>query len=169
MEIIQKFGLETKLFLFQLINFLIIAFILKKFLFKPLKKMLDERKRKIEQSLQDAENAKAALENAGRERKKILTDAKVGADKLMTSVKTSADETKEKTLVEAKFRSQQIIEEAKNKASAEFENMNKQIGKMSVDISSKILSRVLSDLFTEEEKQKLMSRALERIDEKIAN
>ncbi|MDR3195453.1 MAG: F0F1 ATP synthase subunit B [Endomicrobium sp.] len=169
MEIIQKFGLETKLFLFQLINFLIIAFILKKFLFKPLKKMLDERKRKIEQSLQDAENAKVALENAGQERKKILTDAKVGADKLMSSVKMSADELKEKTLVKAKSRSRQIIEEAKDKASAEFENMNKQIGKMSVDVSSKILSRVLSDLFTEEEKQKLMSRALERIDEKIAN
>jgi F-type H+-transporting ATPase subunit b len=169
MEIIQKFGLETKLFLFQLINFLIIVFILKKFLFKPLKRMLDERKHKIEQSLQDAENAKAALENAGNERKKILADAKVIADKLMAAVKASADETKEKTLVDAKSHSQKIIEEAKNKASAEFENMNKQIGKMSVDVSSKILSKVLSELFSEEEKQKLMSRALERIDEKITN
>ncbi|MDR2812008.1 MAG: F0F1 ATP synthase subunit B [Endomicrobium sp.] len=169
MEIIQKFGFETKLFLFQLINFLIIVFILKKFLFKPLKRILDERKRRIEQSLQDAENAKAALENADAERKKILAVAKVGADKLMASVKVSADETKEKTLAEAKFRSQQIIEEAKNKASAEFENMNKQIGKMSVDVSNKILSKVLSELFTEEEKQKIMSRAMEMIDEKITN
>jgi F-type H+-transporting ATPase subunit b len=169
MEIIQKFGLETKLFLFQLINFLIIVFILKKFLFKPLKRMLDERKRKIEQSLQDAENAKASLENAGNERKKILAAAKVGADKLMAAVKASANETKEKTLAEAKSHSRQIIEEAKNKASVEFENMNKQIGKISVDVSNKILSKVLSELFTEEEKQKLMSRAMERIDEKITN
>jgi F-type H+-transporting ATPase subunit b len=169
MEIIQQFGLESKLFLFQLINFLIIVFILKKFLFSPLKKVLDERKRKIEQSLQDAENAKVALENAGEEKKRILADAKIGADKLMASVKVSADETKEKTLSEAKFRSQQIVEEAKNRAAAEFENMNKQIGKMSVDVSSKILSKVLSDLFTEEEKQKLISRALEKIDEKITN
>ncbi|MDR1474378.1 MAG: F0F1 ATP synthase subunit B [Endomicrobium sp.] len=169
MGMIQNFGLETKLFLFQLINFLIIVFILKKFLFNPLKKMLDERKRKIEQSLQDAQNAKLALENAGQEKKKILADAKVGADKLMASVKAIADKAKEKALAEAKFRSQQIIEEANNKASAEFENMNKQIGRMSVDVSNKILSKVLSDLFTEEEKQKLMSRALERINEKITN
>ncbi|MDR2398881.1 MAG: F0F1 ATP synthase subunit B [Endomicrobium sp.] len=169
MGMIQNFGLETKLFLFQLINFLIIVFILKKFLFNPLKKMLDERKRKIEQSLQDAQNAKLALENAGQEKKKILADAKVGADKLMASVKAIADKAKEKALAEAKSRSQQIIEEANNKASAEFENMNKQIGRMSVDVSNKILSKVLSDLFTEEEKQKLMSRALERINEKITN
>jgi F-type H+-transporting ATPase subunit b len=169
MEIIQQFGLEGKLFLFQVVNFLIIVLILKKFLFNPLKKVLDERKRKIEQSLQDAQNAKVALENAGEEKKKILADAKVGADKLMVSLKASAEEAKEKTLLEARSRSQQIIEEAKNKASAEFENMNKQIGKMSVDVSSKILSKVLSELFTEEEKQKLMSRALEKIDEKITN
>ena len=80
MEIIQKFGLEARLFLFQLVNFLIIVFVLKKFLFAPLKKMLDERKRKIEQSLQDAENAKIILGNAAEEKKKILAEAKSSVD-----------------------------------------------------------------------------------------
>jgi F-type H+-transporting ATPase subunit b len=169
MEIIQKFGLETRLFLFQLVNFLIIVFVLKKFLFAPLKKILDERKRKIEQSLQDAENAKIILGNAAEEKKKILTEAKSSADVLMATTKVSIKETKEKATIEAKRRSEQIVEEAKQRAATEFENMNKKIGKMSVDISGKVMSKVLSNLFTEDEKQKLMSRALEKIDEKIAN
>jgi F-type H+-transporting ATPase subunit b len=169
MEIIQKFGLEAKLFLFQLINFLIIVFILKKFLFAPLKKMLDERKRKIEQSLQDAENAKIVLENASEEKKDILTKAKSSADLLMATVKVSIKETKEKAVIEAKHRSEQIIDDAKQKAVTEFESMNKQIEKISLDISGKVMSKVLSDLFTETEKQKLMSRALEKIGEKIKN
>jgi F-type H+-transporting ATPase subunit b len=169
MGIIQKFGLEAKLFLFQLINFLIIVFVLKKFLYAPLRKMLDERKNKIEQSLQDAENARIFLENADEERKKILTDAKSSADKLAASVKVSIDEAKEKAVVEAKQRSERILDDAKHKAAAEFENMNKQIGKMSVDISGKVISKVLSDLFTDDERQKLMTRALEKIDEKITN
>ncbi|MDR0978302.1 MAG: ATP synthase F0 subunit B [Endomicrobium sp.] len=169
MEIIQRFGLETKLFLFQLINFLIIVFILKKFLFKPLKKILDERRQRVEQSLKDAENAKIILENADEKGKKIFADASVAADKLMESVKISAGETKEKILNEAKFNSQQLIEEAKNKAAYEFENMNKKVGRISIDISGKVLSKVLSDLFSEEEKQKLISRALEKINENITN
>ncbi|GHT15932.1 hypothetical protein AGMMS49573_03880 [Endomicrobiia bacterium] len=169
MELIQKFGLEAKLFLFQLINFLIIVFILKKFLFAPLKKILDERKRKIEQSLQDAENAKIVLENASEEKKNILAKAKSSADTLMATVKVSIKETKEKAVIEAKQRSEQIIDEAKQKAATEFESMNKKIGKISVDISGKVMSKVLSDLFTETEKQKLMSRALEKIDENIKN
>ncbi|OEG71214.1 hypothetical protein ATZ36_15530 [Candidatus Endomicrobiellum trichonymphae] len=169
MEIIQKFGLEVKLFLFQLINFLIIVFILKKFLFAPLKKILDERKCKIEQSLQDAENTKIILENASKEKKSILAKAKSNADMLMATVKISIKEIKEKVVIEAKHRSEQIIDDAKQKAATEFESMNKKIGKMSVDISGKVISKVLSDLFTETEKQKLMSRALEKIDEKIKN
>ena len=169
MGIIQKFGIEAKLFLFQLVNFLIIVFVLKKFVFSPLKKMLDERKSKIVQSLQDAENAKIALENADEERKKILANAKSNADKLTASVKASIDESRTEAIEEAKQHSAQILEDAKHQAVAEFENMSKEIGKISVNLSGKVLSKVLSDLFTEDEKQKLMSRALEKIDEKITN
>ncbi|MCA6070245.1 MAG: F0F1 ATP synthase subunit B [Endomicrobium sp.] len=169
MEIIQKFGLEAKLFLFQLVNFLIVVFVLKRFLFSPLKKMLDERKRRIAQSLQDAENAKIALENADEERKKILANAKSNADKLTASVKASIDESRTEAIEEAKQHSAQILEDARHQAATEFENMSKEIGKISVNLSGKVLSKVLSDLFTEDEKQKLISRALEKIDEKITN
>ncbi|MDR1418227.1 MAG: ATP synthase F0 subunit B [Endomicrobium sp.] len=169
MEIIQKFGLEAKLFLFQLANFLIIVFILKKFLFAPLRKMLDERKRKIEQSLIDAENAKVALDNAALERKKILSEAKVNADKLTSSLKVAIEEEKQKASLEARNQSLAILDEAKHQAGLEFDNISKQLGKMSIDLSEKVLTKVLSGLFSEEEKQKLMSRALEKIDEKITN
>jgi F-type H+-transporting ATPase subunit b len=169
MEIIQKFGLETKLFLFQLANFLIIVFILRKFLFAPLRKMLEKRKHKIEQSLKDAENAKAALNIASLERKKILSEAQVNAAKLATSVKIAIEEEKQKAILDAKNQSESIIDEAKHQAGLEFDNISKQLGKMSINLSEKVLTKVLSDLFSEEEKQKLMLRALEKIDEKITN
>jgi F-type H+-transporting ATPase subunit b len=169
MEIVQKFGLESKLFLFQLINFLFVVFILKKFLFAPLKKMLDERRHKIEQSLKDAESTKTALENASKEKNKILADAKANADILTKSAKISIDEEKLKATAQARLRSEQILEDAKRQVTAEFSDMSKQIGKTSIDISSKVLAKVLSDLFTDDEKQKLMSRALEKINEQIAN
>ncbi|MCL2485852.1 MAG: F0F1 ATP synthase subunit B [Endomicrobia bacterium] len=162
-EILNIFGLETSLFLFQVINFLIVAFILKKFLYNPLMKKLDERKNKIEKGLKDAEDAGIALENAAQERQKILAGAKADADAFAVSAKAALDETKEKFTADAKNRSQQIIEEAKQKASAEFENMNKQIGAMSVEIAGKVISKTLEGLFTEDEKQKVTARALEKI------
>lgn len=164
MEILSLLGLEKSLFIFQLINFLIIAYVLKRFLFKPLMKMIDERKRRVDQSLQDAEDARIALENAGEERKKILAEAKNDSDALAASAKVSLEETKAKMTEDAKQRSAQIIEDAKQKAAMEFENMNKQIGHMSVNISEKVMAKVFSGLFTDEEKKALISRALEKIE-----
>ena len=164
MEILGIFGLEGKVFIAQLINFLIVVFILKIILYKPMQKMLNERKNKIEQGLRDSENAKIALENAGEERKKILTAAKNDADALTVSAKASLEETKNKMTQDAKNRSEQILEDAKQKAAMEFENMNRQIGKMSVDISGKVISHVFSSLFTDEEKNKVLARALEKIE-----
>ena len=164
MEILHMFGLEWKLFLGQAINFLIIAYILKRFIYKPIKAALDERKRKIDQSLQDAENAKTALENAGAERKKILESAQSDANTVLSAAKTSAEETKEKLNAEAKKQSEQIVADAKQKAAMEFENLNKRVGQMSVDISGKIMSKVFADLFSAEEKQKILARALDKIE-----
>jgi F-type H+-transporting ATPase subunit b len=164
MEILQMFGLEWKLFLGQLINFLIVAYVLKRFVYKPIRAVLDERKRKIDQSLQDAQNAKIILENAGDERKKILESARLDATAAISAAKTSAEETKEKFKADAKKQSEQIISDAKQKAAMEFENLNKQIGQMSVDISGKIMSKVFSNLFSQEEKQKILARALDKIE-----
>jgi F-type H+-transporting ATPase subunit b len=169
MEILDSFGLKGSLFLFQLINFLIIVYILKRFMFSPLKKILNERKYKIEQSLQDVENAKITLENAAEEKKKILAQAQSASDILLISAKASIEELKEKSAQDAKLRAAAVLNDAKQRAAAEFENAGRQVGAMSIDISAKTLSKVLSDLFSEEEKQKLMSRALEKINENMAN
>ncbi|MDR1695019.1 MAG: F0F1 ATP synthase subunit B [Endomicrobium sp.] len=163
MEIFKIFGLEKSLLFFQIVNFLIVAFILKKFLYNPLMKMLDERKNKIDKGLKDAEDARISLENAAQERQKILSAAKADADALAASSKVSLEETKEKLTAEAKNRSQQIIDEAKQKADAEFESMNKRIGEMSVEIAGKVVSQTLAGLFTDDEKLKITARALDRI------
>ncbi|MDR2426289.1 MAG: ATP synthase F0 subunit B [Endomicrobium sp.] len=164
MEILSTLGLEGKVFIAQLINFLVVVFILKIILYKPLRKMLNERKNRIEKGLQDAADAKIALENAGEERKKILASAKSGADELTALTKASLEEIKIKLTQEAKNRSEQILEDAKQKAAMEFENMNRQIGKISVDISGKVMMHVFSSLFTDEEKNKILARALDKIE-----
>lgn len=71
--------------------------------------------------------------------------------------------------MEAKHHSEQILDDAKQRAATEFKIMNNQIEKMSIDVSRKIILRVLSDLFSDDEKQKFISRALKKIDEKIKN
>ncbi|MDR1928603.1 MAG: ATP synthase F0 subunit B [Endomicrobium sp.] len=170
MEIGNKFGFDIRLFLFQLINFLIVVFILKKFLYFPLKKILDERKYKIKKLLYDTEHIKITLTKANEEKKIILMNAKQVADKMIASTSISLEKIKQKSIMQTKQLSDQILSDAKRKASIEFEIASKQISKMSLDIANIVIKKILSNFFDDDEKQKLLSRVIKKInDEKKTN
>ena len=95
--ILNLFGLEGKLFIAQIINFAILLFILKKFLYEPIANMLEERKTKIKQGLDDAENAKKALADADNQKILILKEAKIDADKILENTKKSSESLKQKS------------------------------------------------------------------------
>ena len=55
MEIIRNFGIQPVLLLAQIVNFLIILYLLQKFFYKPIVKLLEQRKKRIEESLKNAD------------------------------------------------------------------------------------------------------------------
>lgn len=164
MEIFNLLGLEPKLFIAQIVNFIILFFILKLFLYKPVLQMLEERNKKIKQGLDDAENAKKTLISADNEKIGILKDAKLNADKILENTKISAELFKQKTSEDAKKQAADIVENAKKLAKDEFDKANRQVGEISVDISKKIVAKILSEIFTEEEKNAVLAKAVNKIE-----
>jgi F-type H+-transporting ATPase subunit b len=169
MEFINKIGLETKLLFFQIINFLIVMYVLKKFLYIPIKKIIDERKYKIKQSLLDIENAKIILQTANDDKKKILFDAKNISDNMISSVKLSIDNDKKNAIVETKKISEQMLIDAEHKIEEEFISMHKNIETISIDLANKIILKTLPNLFTDNEKKIFLSDMLKKANEKISN
>lgn len=79
MEILNQFGINPLLLVAQVVNFVVLLFILKRFLYKPILKVLEERKKRIEQSLKNAEEIeKRLIEIAEREAESIRRSAKEG-------------------------------------------------------------------------------------------
>ena len=62
MELLQKLGIDWRLLIAQLVNFSILVIILYKLLYKPVLKVLNDRKEKIEQGLKDAKSLGEELE-----------------------------------------------------------------------------------------------------------
>lgn len=103
MEILNQFGVQPLLLLAQVVNFLILLFILKKLLYKPILKVLKERQKKIEESLKNAEEIEnrlvqitdqeqeAALKSA-REGEKIIKEAGEYAAQIVNDGKVKAQE-----------------------------------------------------------------------------
>jgi hypothetical protein len=83
MEIFEQFGFDLKLFAAQIVNFLVIAFIFKKFLYKPILDTLQKRKAAIKKGLKDAEDASLALEKAEESKEQILNKASKEAESII--------------------------------------------------------------------------------------
>ena len=80
--ILGKIGFDWHVALANLVNFLIILFVLKKFAFGPVGKMIDDRKKKIKEGLENADKCKIELENANLQKDEILKEAKNNAQKI---------------------------------------------------------------------------------------
>lgn len=104
MEILSDFGVKPILLIAQIVNFVILLWILKRFLYKPLLKVLEERKIKIADSLKNAEEIEARLQKIGEDREKELTKAAKEAQEIID---------------EAAKNAQGLIAEAHSKAAAE--------------------------------------------------
>ena len=163
-NILNLFGLETKLFIAQIVNFAILLYILKKFLYKPIAQTLQDRQAKIKQGLQDAENAKEALKVADAQKIEILKSARQDADKMIEITKKSVQSIRQQATEESKKQASEIIEAAKKSAEAEQEAASKRVGIMSVDLSKNIVSKILSELFSEQDKNVVLARAVEKIE-----
>ncbi len=146
------------------VTFLTLLFILAKFAWKPILNMIKEREKTIEESLQQAEKARAemaALTNkneellnmAKEERNKILADAKVAAEKLRTDIVEKAKDEAERKVADAL----REIEVQKKAALAEVKN---QVGLMALEIAEKVVRKELkSDSAQKEFADKLAKEA----------
>lgn len=88
----EKLGINFGFVLVQIINFLIMFIILRKWAFVPIGKMLEERRDKIAQGLEDARVAAEARANAETEADKIKSEAQVQASEIMREARERAEE-----------------------------------------------------------------------------
>src|SRR3989344_8122556 len=102
MEILENFGIQPTLLFSQIVNFTIILFLLKKFLYKPILKVLDDRHKKIEESLKNAALIEENLKKTEDQSKKIVADAQAQAQTLITNAKKETERIAEKAVVDAR-------------------------------------------------------------------
>ena len=163
MEALTSLGINGKMLIAQIINFLVLLFILNKLLYKPILKMFDERRLKIEQGLKDAEKAKETRQSADDEAEKIrekaykeandiIAGAKKEATMQASEIKTDATREAEKMLKNAGEEAMHLKKAALNDAKSELS-----------EIISLSLSRIVTNKLDQNTRQKLTAEAIEDI------
>jgi F-type H+-transporting ATPase subunit b len=111
-ELIEKLGLNWKLLLAQVVNFLIVLTVLRLTVYKPFVRMLHERRNRIEKGMQDAEEAGKRLSEAGLVKQEKLAEAEQESMVLMQESEKRAKEKEAAMLVEAKEKEVEIVKAA---------------------------------------------------------
>src|ERR1051325_7312087 len=91
MEILETLGLTKADFLWHLVNFIVLIALLTYFLYRPITAMLEERTRRIQESLEAAERARADVAQADREREELLASTRREIQEMMTTAQQVAD------------------------------------------------------------------------------
>jgi F-type H+-transporting ATPase subunit b len=147
--IFKKFDVRWSTLIAQMVNFTLVAFVLYKFAVKPVVATLDERQQKISEGLQYAEEMKAQLAATERERAEKVQEAAAEAQRILSETREQAKEMIEVKTQEAASQAEAIIRKASEATELERQKMlsdvRKEVARLVVDTSAKVLTRELSD------------------------
>ena len=129
--------------LISLANLVILFFILKKFLYKPVTKMLEARRDEIDEQYSDAENAKNSAEAKDAELTERLAGAKAEAEGIVKEAADIAKARGDKIVEEARATADGIIRQAEEDAELERKRVGETIKEQIVDVSTALAEKML--------------------------
>jgi F-type H+-transporting ATPase subunit b len=165
MQILENFGVDPILLVAQIVNFLIIFWILKKFLYKKVLDVLKKRKITIEEGLKQAEEARVKLEKVLLEEKDILKKAQISAKEIVEDAKKESNELSKELSDKAKEQTDKMIMDAKDQIKRESLETEKRLASRTSELASAILDKALKEFFSSIEHEKALERALKKIKE----
>jgi len=162
-DLAETFGWNWQLFLSQVISFTIVALLLRRFAYKPILGILEERRRRIEEGLLNAEKIKQELAEAEKRYAEILSKANAQAQKMIDEARESSAHLSERKQQEAVTAAEQIITKAREAAALERERtmaqLKHELGRLVVETTAKVTGKVL----TPEDQKRLQEEAARQV------
>ena len=143
MQFFDAFGVDLPKLLFQIANFLLLLWLLNRFLFKGVVQMLDERSKRISKGLEDAEVAARDRELARAEREAAVAEARKEAAALIASANKIAADTRDEILTQARADAEKVTQRAREEITAEKEKamgeLRAQVAELALEAAGKLV------------------------------
>src|SRR6266576_2575434 len=159
----DTFGWDPRLFFSQVISFVIVALLLRRFAYKPILAVLEERRRRIEEGQLNAEKIKKQLAEAEQRYAEILAKANADAQRMIDEARESSAHLAERKQQEAIAAAEQILAKAREASAIEhertMESLKRELGRLVVDTTAKVTGKVL----TPEDQRRLQEEAARQL------
>lgn len=158
-SLIQALGLDVRILLAQFVNFGVLVFVLWRFAYRPILNLLEERRKKVEQGVKDAEAATEKLEKSIGEGEKIISDSHQEAKLIINEAQTKAEKRYQEIMNQAK-------EDVKVQMAKEKEKLNQErqalVGQAKTELSQ-LLILSLEKFLNERMDKEIDKKAIDKI------
>jgi len=160
--ILEAFHVDVKILIAQAINFAIVFAVLYFFVLKPLTKIMNDRTKKIEKSLEDAKSVEANLIKTENDYKEEMAKARREANEILEKANEQAEKKKAEMIVKAREEIGQAINEEKVKIQLEKAKILKEIKSEVADLVTLSLEKVLEEKVDVKTDKELIKKVLKK-------
>lgn len=163
MNILKNFGVEPVLLLAQVVNFLIVFFLLKKFAYKPILAMLAKRKKMVADSVEHAAKTEELLKKTEEREKEALKQAHAQAQEILSDAQKQASDLLAQAEEGAKTRVAHLLEDGQKEIASQVEDAQRQLSKQTAELAVKLLEKSLSNLVDSKTQKEVIARATKKL------
>jgi len=163
-QITTIFGISGSKFFAQLVLFITVYFILDRFAFGPVLKMLTERRQRIEEAQLNAEKVKRQLAEAELRYQEILRKANDDASKLLDETRTTNEAHIEQAAQQAITKASAIMTRANEEIAQDRARMMTEVKNEIASLVLETTSRIVGKVLTDDDRQRLTEETKKSIE-----
>jgi F-type H+-transporting ATPase subunit b len=137
------------LMVWTLVCFAITFFVLKRFAFGPVQKIIDERRQRIRQALEEADSARAEARRMLEEHRSMMQQARGDAEQILSEARRIAESQSERMRDELEADRQRRLDETQKQIEAEtrraLEQIRAEVAELALVATGKVTGKVLTD------------------------
>jgi F-type H+-transporting ATPase subunit b len=156
----EALGISGFALLAQIVNFVIVLYLLNRFLLGPITRTLIERRARIEQGIKDAEQARTDREPAEQERLNALQEARREANEILARAQRVAQESREQDMAATRAELDRMRERATSEIEAEKQRALIDLRTEVVDLALAAAGKVVGETMTGERQRRLVEEFL---------
>jgi len=160
---LEKLGINLGFFISQLVNFTLLAALLTVLLYKPILRMLNERKERIARSLADVDAAREAAARAQQDYDKKMVEAQRTAQEIIAKASQASEEVAAEIRAEAQRDAENIRRKAREEAAQERAHLLAEVQSQIASLSMMATERVLGQAVDANTQRRLVDQFLAEI------
>ena len=164
MQSLDVISVNVWAILASLANLLILTCILKKFLFKPVKKIVDSRRAAIDEDYARAKTARDEAEETRRNYDEAMAAAKMTGDQIIADASRMAEYRSNEIVAQAREKASEIRRQAEADAVLERKKAEDEMKHEIADVSTQLTGKLLQREINEEDHRKLIDSFLNDLD-----